>query len=257
MICTKIESLPKRLPEHIPALAEALTKALKEGDDSLLNKRAAALHRMQIPIGFLKYAFGLGHPVFGVGPSLPVAILEHELSSSAAQKAGILLRERQSLACQLNTEQMPEPLKTVTLGFKTEGIYAAVLVTGVGDFEINQQIKRKIAGPFQLSNSVADRAVINPEGIDPASLVGLIPGVVGPFVNGKFDNSRLWAVVFLNKHPAADKFVAVAVSPWETMVVDQAVFRVSLNWWDERNGWRRRHKNDSIGVEFYARVTRG
>lgn len=242
-----IESLPTTLPEGIPPLASALQVAIELDDMTLLQRRADMLPGMQIPIGFLKYAWGFGHPLFGF--DRPAALITHEPHCSTVQSIEILEQKRVSIAQQLGSDQMPDPIKTVTLGFKQQGMDSFILLVGEGDFTLSREIKRKATGQLGLPKSAADRSVINPDMADPVLLLRLMPGIVGPFIRSGLSNSYLLKGVFYLRKPqeaGPKKFVAVAVSPWETMIIERGVFGVSLNWWHERNGEGRPYKILSV-----------
>lgn len=248
MVEQDIEFLPATMPDDMPQLALALQVAVKQDDMTLLQKRAEMLPGMQIPIGFLKYVWGFGYPPFGFNTSS--ALIIHEPHFSTAEAIAVLKRERVSIAQQLDSDQMPDPIKTVTLGFKQQGTDSLVLLTGEGDFTVSSKIKKEVAVRLGLPKAAADRVVINPHTTDPVLFLRLIPGIVGPFIRNDLANSYLLKGVFYLQKPLevvdSKEFVAVAVSPWETMIIKKGFFRVSLNWWHERNGGDKFYKILSI-----------
>lgn len=197
----ELESLPRSLPDEIPPLEMALQLAVGLGELFVLRYRAKKLSKMQVPIGFLKYAYG-----FKYAFNEPTAILVHEPASSIEGKDEILFRERGIIAQQLDSVQTPESIKTVTLGYKRQGMESYVLVTGEGDFRIEEPIKAKIADGLGLPHTVLRNTTINPKKADPELLLGLIPGIVGPFIRNDLASSYLLEGVFLSSAKASRGF---------------------------------------------------
>jgi hypothetical protein len=128
------------------------------------------------------------------------------------------------------------PLKTNTLSISfPDGHKVSHLVTGVGDFEIDKPTKVKMAKLFEVSkNQMRDHAHINDPTFDPAEKLGLIPGMVGPFFANKH-LSNVGKVVFLETNTDPSSFLALALTPSDTAIIQRHVFEDTLQWWYSQN----------------------
>lgn len=190
--------------------------------------------------------------VFALGVSAafrkPFALLTHEPVVSVAEKLEILHAQRDSIAVQLHSSETPELLKTVTLGMvykvgeRKPNVAMArvtkhVLVVGMGDFHIDNPMKDEISKALGMKKK-PERTHINPESFDVASSINLVPGIVGPFFEWKGEVIGLDKIVYFPEVRKEASFVAIAVSPTDTLVVTKDMFGATVLHWMERGYYR-------------------
>jgi hypothetical protein len=145
----------------------------------------------------------------------PHMIRRHAPSMSAAAKQAVLDAELNGVPVLVN--------KTVTVRLGA----AHLLCTGVGDFTINRHVLAKVASVLGLPKKTAKACRINPPDYSPEHELGLLTGMVSPFVSPSISGRRLHAVVRLGSTEVAhgDKpMVAISLSPFESLLVPLAEF---------------------------------
>jgi hypothetical protein len=113
--------------------------------------------------------------------------------------------------------------KTTTVRLGTEHF----LCTGAGDFVINRDLLRQVADELSLPRRVVKTCRINPPGYPAESELGLLAGMVSPFISPSMSRNQLRAVVLfaaaeLNR--TQGQMVAISLSPFESLVVRLADF---------------------------------
>lgn len=232
-------------PEHFLELARVWNPSYfnQKGDSlySLVERIETLPPTEHLPTEVVTFACGLS-----IGWQLPFALIEHEKNYSIQEKTAILLRERDTILAQLGTDGIPVlPLKTVTLGVEHEGSPKYFLFTRIGDFPLDGQTKRDIMPVIkQLLNTetnVMNRGVkINPPEFDPVKSLGINRGIVSPFVmtaslttGEKEPTVDGYLSGLLYYQDKIEGFVAIAVSPRETIIIKRSIFMFTLNWWQE------------------------
>ena len=196
----------------------------KSGLYALITHLESLSPTKHIPSEVVAYACGLS-----IVTNTPFALFQHESTRSIAEKVNILSRQE-------GLPLLVEPLKTITLGLRNQGVSRHVLLTGLGDFRIDDQTKQDLLPPLQkilhTDKNVVREVTINPREINPLQL-GTEAGIVSPFVRlGK--NSPITCLLYY--YPSWYKdFVAIAVSLRHTMVISQALFWNTLCWWNMDN----------------------
>lgn len=108
--------------------------------------------------------------------------------------------------------------KTVTVRLER----AHFLLTGAGDYTVSRQLLRQIADRWHLPRRTVKACRINPVDYSPESELGLLTGMVSPFVAPSLSLEKLRGVVLLatpHIDAAADQMVAISLSPFESLVV--------------------------------------
>lgn len=212
---------------HIIPLEEALGKLVSDDDPNLLISRTMQLPRAHMPIDAVALTYEMC--VRSVPPLL-YAIITHKHSYSVAEKAEILRQKRKEITAKLGSDESPTPIKTLTVEIEDSGVTRHFLLSGVGDFRINNQAKARLAEELGVSKSVMGRMKINPEEFDTTLFIGLLPGVVGPFVQPHL-LGNLVNVIYLKNAGESSGFVALAVSPIDTFIVERPTFELLLDSW--------------------------
>lgn len=233
-----------RPAEHFLGLAEGWNpRYFAQKRDALysLIKRIEMLPPTEyLPTEVVTFACGLS-----IGWQLPFALTEHEGSYSVQEKINILSREKEAISAQLGPGEIPVlPLKTVTLRVGHEKTPRYFLLTRTGNFPLDLQTKRDLTPVInQLVNAKANAmkkgVKINPPEFDPVQSLGISRGIVSPFVRRASSTSekelggakRLSGLLYYQDEIKG--FVAIAVSPWETLIIERSVFMSTLNWWQE------------------------
>lgn len=231
--------------EHFLELAEAWNPSyFIQKRDALysLVKRIETLPPTEhLPTEVVTFACGLS-----IGWQLPFALIEHEENYSIQKKTNILLREKDAISTQLETDEIPVlPLKTVTLRVVHKKNPRYFLLTRIGDFPLDGQTKRDLTPVIkQLLNTeknVMNKGVkINPPEFDPFRSLGIGRGLVNPFVmTASLTTSEKELGVarhlsgLLYYQDKIEGFVAIAVSPRETLIIERSIFMFTLSWWQE------------------------
>lgn len=135
------------------------------------------------------------------------------------------------------------PLKTITLGFRHEGARSYVLFARVGDYPLDEDARSDLTPVLQrLLQTERDplkRFDVNPQEFNPESKLGIEKGLVSPFVHAHLTDIPPRGLLYY-RDDSLDGFVAVAVSPYDTLVIDKTVFHLTLLWW----------QGDFLGVPF-------
>lgn len=165
----------------------------------------------------------------------PIARITHEPIFSVREKSEILAAQRQEIATQLEQENAwVHPLKTTTLRIDHQQIPRYFLFTCVGDTLLDAKTKLRIAPAvnslLHTNQNLMKRVTINPHEFDTEWSLGLKPGVISPFVTTH--PSDLSGVVYDRDDNDAE-YVAIAVSPRDTLIIERNVFSLTLLWWAE------------------------
>lgn len=137
-------------------------------------------------------------------PEIPLQILRHQQSITAAEKQALL---PSSLHVQKSV--------SVEMG----GLL--VLLSGVGDFRLSRSHFQQIAAILGLSSQEAKNRRINPDWLDPVTTTGLVRGMVSPFFAPTSDPP--FAAVVLMPSPdwlgAQGAQVAISIALNESLLV--------------------------------------
>lgn len=111
-----------------------------------------------------------------------------------------------------------------------------LLCTGVGDFSLDRRLLTKVADALQLPKRTMKDCRINPSHYAPERELGLLTGMVSPFVSPAVSRQRLQAVVLLDPHvnEADQQTVAISLSPFESMLVPLTKFRSIVQLYAQR-----------------------
>lgn len=192
-----------------------------------------------IPPEVVGFAYG-----FSAMDHRPLALIEHEPSFSAQEKSVILMEHQEDIWKQLGVWGVSVlPLKTITLGFRHEGARKYVLFARVGDYPLDGDTRGDLTPVLQrLLQTERDplkRFDVNPQEFDPELKLGIERGLVSPFMSANLTDTPPIGLLYY-RNDSLDGFVAVAVSPYDTLVVDKTVFHLTLQWW----------QGDFLGVPF-------
>lgn len=104
-----------------------------------------------------------------------------------------------------------------------------LLCTGVGDFTLHRSLFSEIALALHLSKRSVKDCQINPADYAPESALGLLTGMVSPFVSPGVSAHRLQAVIVLEgtvvEYEPRAQMVAISLSPYESLLVPLTQFR--------------------------------
>lgn len=223
-----------RPAEHFLGLAEVWNPGYftqkRDALHSLIKRIEMLPPTEHLPTEVVTFACGLS-----IVWQLPFALIGHEENYLIREKTNILLQERDAITAQLGTDEiLVLPLKTVTLRVEHKGTPRYFLLTRIGDFPLDLQTKRALTPAIkQLLNTetnVMNKEVkINPSEFDPVQSLGINRGIVSPFVKGV--NPTISGLLYYQDEIRG--FVAIAVSPRETLIIEGSVFISTLNWWQE------------------------
>ncbi|MBL7159503.1 hypothetical protein ISS85_03435 [Candidatus Microgenomates bacterium] len=145
-----LESL--RDPEvraNIPSLQDALEAwRFQDSTDStkLLRDRILRLPRAHTAMEFVTTVYkDLSEH------DQPLTIIDHEPGFSVEENMAILAAKQDEIQAELQTDQLPGILKTISLRLPYKNEHLTILVSGVGDFQLAKQAKREIAKALGLS----------------------------------------------------------------------------------------------------------
>lgn len=105
-----------------------------------------------------------------------------------------------------------------------------LLVSMIGDQVLSRAERRTIAAAIELSRKAARQATLNPPGFVVEHELGLLRGMVNPFLPAGF-GSGLYAVVqlaWLTAWEDEDQRVAISVSPCESLLLPLRCYRSVL-----------------------------
>lgn len=218
----------RRVREHIPDLKTALEMWRDQDDDSLYRDRfMVALPRAHMAPQFIQLLYS-----WLDSNGLPYYVYTHDSSQSVAEKQAILAQHAKEIYQALGIRELPQPLKTVTLGYSNAGTSYYLLVSGVGDFKIEKELRKEIAEAVQVSNSVMKAASINPREFDTTIRLGLIPGIVSPILEQHLAGNINGIYYLKPKRP--DHFVELAVSPIDSFILRSGEFTEHLKGYAEK-----------------------
>jgi len=154
-------------------------------------------------------AFELMHQIIG-DLNIYHVIIRHPPSVKAGAKQDLIAGRLNGTTLLVN--------KTVTVRLGT----AQFLLTGAGDFTVSRQLLRQIADRWRLPRRTVKACRINPVDYSPESELGLLTGMVSPFVAPSLSLEKLRGVALFatpDVDAAADQMVAISLSPFESLVV--------------------------------------
>lgn len=219
-----LEAIQSEILENGPSLSDALFNAYS-GDPSWLAGRISQFQGHHIPTQPLLYLYGLG-----LEGKAPVELLENHSFVFSAADSQRVLDER------LGVEADVVPLKTVTLKIKSQaGIPMVIPVIGAGDFTLSREEIKAIADAYQpidgedydpafvpaTSSKAMKGCTINPREFDTRVLLGLEPGIVGPFTaTGTMDIHPIGSMCFIRHRDDDNQMVGIAATPFDTICTD-------------------------------------
>ncbi len=216
-----LESIQADILTNGPSLGDALDFAYN-GDPSLLTGRITQFQGHHIPVQPLLYLYGLG-----VEGRAPVELIQnHDFIFSAADSQRVLEEN-------FGVEGGVVPLKTVTLKIKSQaGTPMVIPVIGAGDFQWGREDIRSIAESYQpdeddefdpafvpaTSSKAIKGCTINPREFDTRLLLGLEPGIVGPFpAAGTMGLFPFQNMSLLRRGEDGEQMVGIAATPFDTI----------------------------------------
>ncbi len=203
----------------IPDLETALALWLETGDRSLILARTFMMPRAHISPVFVMNAYGFTQQErLADGQKRPILIVKQEPSFSAGDNAQMLALQRDEICSALGISDLPQVLKTVTLKYKRGDSSYIVLVSGVGDFRVDRDLKRAIGSQLDLSNSVSRESVVNPRDFDTTLVLGLQPGLVKPILEPHLA-ANINGIAYLTGIAEPNSYVALSISHIDTMIM--------------------------------------
>lgn len=199
---------------EVPDIEASLRYAIQGDYDGLVTRTSVygCLHlspgALVLPYAWLvfndlQYLFIENHPAIG----------------SAAENRQVLACYQEEIAARFGTDQISEPIKSVTLGFKGEGVHRHVLVVGIGDYKLGKPEKTAIAEAFGFSRTaVVKRSTVNPVDFDTALRLGNAAGIVGPLFPAHLRGS-VSGVCYLQDGGSALQLTSLAVTPMDSLVL--------------------------------------
>lgn len=168
------------------------------------------------------------------------AIISHRPSHLITEKMAILQQAQDQVRQQLQVgeEVVIEPLKTLTLATRNAGREYYFLMVGIGDFRVDNLMKRALRVPLGLMIGTEDDVTrrglrINPPEFDPVLNLGVMPGIISPFVERLHDPNSQAGIRGILFYHCVDlhRYVAIAVSLEDTLIVKALDFRGGLGQW--------------------------
>jgi hypothetical protein len=105
-----------------------------------------------------------------------------------------------------------------------------LLCTGVGNFTLNRSLLSAVAHELRLPKRIVKDCHIIPADYSPEYELGLLTGMVSPFLSPALSAHRLHAVALLTETDVRGeqrpRMVAVSVSPFESLLVPLVQFRI-------------------------------
>jgi hypothetical protein len=149
---------------------------------------------------------------------IPTVIWRHAPSLRASEKQAILDAGWGHWRVLVN--------KTLTIRLGTTHL----LCTGVGDFTLHRSLFSAIATALHLPRRIVKDCHINPADYAPEYALGLLTGMVSPFISPAISAHRLQAVIHLTETAGEceprEPMVAVSLSPCESLLLPLTQFRV-------------------------------
>jgi hypothetical protein len=113
-----------------------------------------------------------------------------------------------------------------------------LLCTGVGDFALHRSVFSAVATTLHLPKRIVKDCHINPTDYVPEYALGLLTGMVSPFMSPGISAHRLQAVIHLAEtagecEPRAP-MVAVSLSPCESLLLPLTQFRILTQMYAQR-----------------------
>ncbi|WP_205876271.1 hypothetical protein [Mycobacterium camsae] len=112
-----------------------------------------------------------------------------------------------------------------TLTVRLGGLH--FLFTGAGDFTIHRHLLQRVAKELSLASRIVRTCRINPTNYPSESELGLLAGIVSPFISPMAPRHRLQGVVLraaADNDTAEHVLVAISLSPFESLVVQMVDF---------------------------------
>lgn len=223
---------PKSLEEggldDIPNLSYSLEQ-WKKGDSIPMTTRAIILGQAQISTLAIMMAYECLD-----AQGAPYLFVTYPPTNYPREKTVHLEQHAETIADTLNTSEPLRSVRTVTLALKTELVLTPVMITTLGG-SVEKDTRRAIATDLNASNPASKNATLNPELIkwDPALFLGMMPGIVGPFVDPWFARS-VAAWYYLPEDVTATAPVEIAISFTDSLIVQKQAFEVLLGEYEKR-----------------------
>lgn len=182
----------------------------------------------RLPDVFIDYVVGLSEIA-----RTPTVWLAHPPIRTVSETMATIKGQREQLE-RGGIDQLPQPLKTITLGVKEHGLPIYYLVSGIGDFYVDEGLKQIIGDEIGVSGKAMKRAVINPSNISPEVLVGLPPCIVAPLVHPGCSTSFFPGIVLVRRGQDPG-YTTIAASAELTLVTATPVAVLAINWWHQQN----------------------
>ena len=234
-----VRSLREGGTDFIPPLTECLAR-WRNGDGNGLLSRAIMLGQAQIStLAITMMVEALEDK------QAPHLFLTHSPTDNPVEKAAELEKYSAQIAATLGSAEPLRPVRTVTLGLKTEAALTPVMVTTLG-VSVSKETRRAIVTDLNVSSAAAKNATINPELIkwDPALFLAIMPGLVGPFIEPVMKGSvAVWYC--LQDGVSETDPVEIAVSFTDSLVVQRRTFEHLLQEYDKA----------FLGGNFYRRIS--
>jgi hypothetical protein len=104
-----------------------------------------------------------------------------------------------------------------------------LLCTGVGDFTLHRSLLSAVATALHLPKRIVKDCHINPSDYSPEYELGLLTGMVSPFISPGMSAHRLQAVIFLTATAGGweprEHMMAVSLSPCESLLLPLTQFQ--------------------------------
>jgi hypothetical protein len=227
-------------PEHFANFPDLMTalRDMEAGGELMFDRHQIARHA-HIPDSFLYYAWK--HTKKGQH----FEVIRHSPCLSVQENKQAIEDKRQEIAATLGTSELPKVLKTVTLAlpykYKMPEGYperfdagtAYVLLSGIGDFLVKEDLKKAIAAAVRVNSEARHNAIVNPssERFDTEALLRVVPGLVKPIL-WPDSVGNLLAICYQHPQEADENpYVAVTVSPVDSILLPVGVFEASLTWY--------------------------
>jgi hypothetical protein len=208
------------ISDNVPALHEAL-KAWENGDENLLFTRQFMLETAQISPLAIKYMY-----VWLLERNEPHYFTVHKPTITAEEKEGYLEETKQSIASRLDTEEEIYPVRTVTLHFSHSNRDQHLLVTAPAKSHfIEKGTKRAVATHlnYQNPNAAAKNTTINSPHREPTLWLGVMPGIIGPFISPSHQHATD-GLFYLPLNTPQTAAIEIALSPMDSLFMRKTTF---------------------------------
>lgn len=98
------------------------------------------------------------------------------------------------------------------------------LCTGVGDWNVDRNLKKFIAKHVALSSSAAHNIIINPPTIDPIRHLGVWPGMVSPFLDATLPSNLRTLIILQPSAMVLEQDFGVSISLYESLILPVRYF---------------------------------